>query len=618
MSQRTCWILTLLVVLFALLAGESCHVERGHTGGPPTQDGVGSSGCQPDGGKLQLGCAAFPDTTPKSQPDWDYFAWNTFVAANWPAVDPAANNEQRGFPSLPQKDEKPSFVQAANDSLLVWETFKEKREVFFYPPGNTRSPGPWNQAPEYGPVNEKIPLCSDFPAALRATAYRPRRFFGDGSEIHFFNSLDETVEVASEALEPTDQLCRGNPNPQCGTPNKRDCCYVHKLGVGPRVWKGTPLPNHVQPVIYEVKVNWDYYNYVVANQFYLDSTAAAEALKGTIRLPYRTSAQHGFPYGHQAVAGYSAQRCIQDFDSKVNSNSHLTPCPAGSIQIKAAWIQLHDPQDFSRYHTADAAYFKTENGKTCMSHGTFGLIGLHIIQRIHQEVAGQPMPLGGTFVFATWEHVDNEKAGFTYADYLPHQPHYGPPKEGFYPPPHKSLPVERKFPILANTREINDKVHAAISKLNRSSVWLNYELVGVQFQPVNIGTPPAAEHAFPIGPNDPTGIGQPLYLANLVIETNDGLQHFQGLPPLVEPVRRFANVVKANHALGFERSMSNLSFGQKQKPTAFNMGGCMGCHGVAEVKGYSFSFVLLGGQRGADVDTQKSFDVPPPPTEGSE
>jgi hypothetical protein len=38
---------------------------------------------------------------------------------------------------------------------------------------------------------------------------------------------------------------------------------------------------------------------------------------------------------------------------------------------------------------------------------------------------------------------------------------------------------------------------------------------------------------------------------------------------------------------------------------------CMGCHGVAQSRGFSFSFVLLGGQAGADVDTEKNFTVPP-------
>jgi hypothetical protein len=43
----------------------------------------------------------------------------------------------------------------------------------------------------------------------------------------------------------------------------------------------------------------------------------------------------------------------------------------------------------------------------------------------------------------------------------------------------------------------------------------------------------------------------------------------------------------------------------------YTMGGCMGCHGVAQVRGYAFSFILLEGQAGADVDTEKDFTVAP-------
>lgn len=51
--------------------------------------------------------------------------------------------------------------------------------------------------------------------------------------------------------------------------------------------------------------------------------------------------------------------------------------------------------------------------------------------------------------------------------------------------------------------------------------------------------------------------------------------------------------------------------GKPKEKAGFNMGGCMGCHGVAQAKGYSFSFVLFDGQAGADVDTQTSFNPPP-------
>src|SRR3954452_12587719 len=71
--------------------------------------------------------AAPPDTVPVKQPDWDYFAWNTFVALNWPALE-VVPNRARGVPDL-TKD----FATASNSDLGVWETFKEKREIFNHP-----------------------------------------------------------------------------------------------------------------------------------------------------------------------------------------------------------------------------------------------------------------------------------------------------------------------------------------------------------------------------------------------------------------------------------------------------------------------------------------------------
>ena len=573
--------------------------------------------CGSDGGALDINCAAFPNTTPTAQPQWDYFAWNSFIAANWPAVDPASNNEQRGFPNLAQR-----FTSANPNSLLTWETFKEKRELFLYPavipPAPPIIPQPWNAAPSYGPVSGQIPLCPSSPSPSAAAMHRgnplaPRRFFGTGGEI--LDSLDETVEVASEALESQGQLCSGVPNPMCGTTSQADCCLVQHLPVGPRVWKGSPVKPNPQPVIYEVKVNYDFFNYVIQNQYYLDTItkgvngAPGAAANNAIQLPYRTSAAappQGTGNPNRKV-GYNAQS-VATYDGSITPTSNLLPMPTGAIHLKAAWMLLQN-EDPSKYHTAEAAYFKTENNQKCMAYGMFGLIGLHIIQRIHQGNGAMGNPPGGTFIFATWEHVDNDSAGFTYSDFFSGQPFEGPPKRGFYPSPASALPVKRQFPILPGTVAVNNAVHAAISKVNPNSIWLNYQLIGTQFQAITVPPMPIQGN-----PNDPTNIGQPLFLANLVIETNVGLQNFQGLPPATAAINHFAappgqGHITGNNTLRFNRTTNNMSF----NGSGYNMGGCMGCHGVAQSRGFSFSFVLLGGQAGADVDTEKNFTVPPQP-----
>jgi hypothetical protein len=396
-----------------------------------------------------------------------------------------------------------------------------------------------------------------------------------------------------------------------------------------------------QPVYYEVKTNYDYYNYVVANQDWQDAVAQSNAQQGSLTLPFRTSAAAGpMNSGATMVLNYDAQGCIDNVYSKATSSSSLTPCQAGSIQIKTAWIPLINGEDPTKFHTAAAAIFKTEPNprnpaqtQTCIAYDSsvlYGLVGMHIIQRIHQgSGTGNANPQGGTYIFATWEHVDNDQAGFTYANFLPPQTAQSVnnvPPASFYPMPANALPVTRRFPILTGTANVNTAVHNAIRQINPNSVWLNYQLIGTQFQAIDLPTEQPAVPPFPttLPPADPTNIGQDVYLANSVVETNDGLQLFRGLPPNV-PYSGISTkyqtnppILSGNSSLtAYNRDTANLVFPNAQGIQGNIMGGCMGCHGVAQVKGFSFSFILLEGQGGADVDTEEDFNVaplPPPST----
>ena len=161
----------------------------------------------------------------------------------------------------------------------------------------------------------------------------------------------------------------------------------------------------------------------------------------------------------------------------------------------------------------------------------------------------------------------------------------------------------RQYPVLDKTRQVTAAFHAAIRAQNPKSHWLNYHLVGTQFQAVDL-KPNPSQIVMP--PNDPTRIGQPAFLANLAIETNLGLQYFKGQPPNIEVIQHFQKVGSNKNPVAFARENSNTSFAGKP----YNMGGCMGCHGIAQTKGYGFSFVLLDGYLGAVTDTQEHFDQP--------
>jgi len=174
---------------------------------------------------VYLDSAAPPDTIPVAQPDWDYFAWNTFVALNWQALE-AVPNQYRGVPDLGKK-----FATAANSDLAVWETFKEKREVFNHP-GTAQNPNAPRQLAWYSPVDYG-PLRKGDKTPFKGTVAPPK-----GARVFHQNSgtstppdgLDETVEVQSQSLEQF--------YPDGKTPNPVFKSFLPV--VTPRVWRGQP------------------------------------------------------------------------------------------------------------------------------------------------------------------------------------------------------------------------------------------------------------------------------------------------------------------------------------------------------------------------------------------
>jgi hypothetical protein len=587
----------------------------------------------PNPGAPQINCAAppetfdvssfFPSTTTappppnagQAGPTFDAWAWEAFAAFNWPA-QPAASQPTgylRGVPNL-----QASFIGAQPADVLVWETFKEKREVF----NNTVTQSGWQQITyppdqsisiEGGPVQP----CSDvdlFKAThlpggahrriLQASKLAPALGVGP-------NSLDETAEVASPAQESQAAMCAGYTGTaltQCQTlfppPTGGNANSVYpptmvntRPGVGPRVFD--PSGNLVY---YEVRVNYDYFNYVLANQLNFANPLAPPPPPSTpippppYSLPWRTSASAPPSTAQQrmSVVGYSATTAV----SAYGMLPATTP-PVGSVQVKSAWKRLGAGDNPSQFHTTDAVYFTTsptQPGNVCYKVGTFGLIALHIIQRVHMgtSASANADPIGGTFIFATWEHNSiGNGGGYRYLSFLSknavEQTNPTP-----YPSVGNAIPVTRQQPYpLATTAAVTK---ALDNELPQTSVWNNYRLIGTQFY-ANVTPTTSLQY------------NQPYYMANLVVETNNGLQNFQGLPPNIKPLSsQYSGFTPTtNLPLAYNPNVPNVSF----NGNAQTMGGCMGCHGVAQILGSNFSFVLLDGQKGAGIDTPTVVSIPP-------
>lgn len=560
------------------------------------------------GDVLNLNCPELPDPIFSSTPDYDIFAWNSFVAANWPALDPGSNHNQRGFP-----DTTKSFVGASSSAELVWETWKEKREIFVYPAdtmvttanGFTQQDSVdfnnWNSNVNYFNALEGVAMCdgSRVPDGARLIAGATK-----------VNSLDEVEEVPSEALESPDQLCGQSSGYCANSANANEaCCQVHGLSVEPLVWKGSPDTSDTGAnlVRFEVKLNYDYWKYIfrTENQYYLQSKAESAATKAGIHLPYRISASSfnpgsGSGKDSSSVKDYAASTCLSDLGN-VTTTSNETPCQVGSIQTKAAWVPLTSATD--DYHTTTAYFYKADSSApsgVCVESATYGLIGFHIIQRFHPP-EDSDYPVAGAYLFATWEH-NSVSSGYTYSNHLSQDTVVNGTTvpAGYYPPlnsPQGALPVERStdrfgtdLSILSSTDSVNTQVYTALGC--PGSVWCNYRLVGTQYAGV---TATAADTTS----NDVSSPSQTHYLANLVVETNYGLQKFMGTPPN-KPFISHWGLLPTGPT--FDRTAKNLAF----QRTTFNMGGCMGCHGVVQQLGYSFSFVLQKNQNGTAPET------PPP------
>lgn len=310
--------------------------------------------------------------------------------------------------------------------------------------------------------------------------------------------------------------------------------------------------------------------------------------------------------------------------------------PDGAVEVKAAWRKLADipVPNQSRYHTATVVTYRGTDAQPVAYNEEYALVALHIIHKT---------PNYPTFIFATFEHEDaltlpdGKPTGLYYiANYnkidYPSSSAVAPnppvatfsdgntthtvtlPREDFVKSSvnpqiysgTKGIPEGQAGPIAVvqpqtvfnEVAAVNDQVKALMNGSSEftDSVWKHYKLKGVQAIPSSEQTDPD------------------YYLANIMVESSQpGIQLFRGSNSFPIP---------EDSVLTNTRDFLNIrvpDYDHSTKST-LTMGGCMGCHGIAQSQlkqGFSFLFdaINIGSSaRPTGFSNPETVGLPDPKT----
>lgn len=618
-SNKVLVLFSLVLLSLALLLGASCQSSA-----PPaprtTELAVAPGGCSPVTFAIDPTSSPGPWIPPTdinggagsaSLQDAGVFAWQEFIALNWPAVAQTGQLNTRDQPD-------PTTPFGNSPGPLVWHTFRHKVEIF---PGmgqphgyagstastyygyddlpqyiytSNSTPNPGNGMPWIIPSNGQIPSFASLGGPTPTPTATP------------WINLDEQSEIGLDTMF-AGTLTSANP----------------------------PFPG--QQILFLAKANRAEYTYVAANGWW------GGKAPGTATANYIAS----FAKNPQAYA-----------EPSPGSNTYVA-FPNNTIEVKSAWRRLTAREASSgRFYTTTVRYYNSNSSQQVgYIDDVFGLVALHIIQKT---------PSAPYFIYATFSQADNildsngnciedeqgnlrlgpcgAQTTATPAPTAPLEPNVsstpaaaGTPQTPqtvqqlqpatssltlqtagqrlFYnntattpPPPPTTQGIvavnQREHNITQCIIDVNTAAHAAIKTYgaqnnNGNPVWLYYKLVNVQYQPYD--KPAGTIYTGASGGPDPSSY----YQANEVVETDFNLQVFSGqfqnnLPSPNQNTNinnlitdYYSNSNSTLYGTPFKNVYYSTSAANSGK--AANMGGCMGCHGNAQAAGFDFSFILDGG-----------------------
>ena len=538
------------------------------------------------------------------------FAWQEFIALNWPN-EPLSN----GTIQRETADASAVFGSSFSSSIdrpLVWETLRNKIEIFpssgsnLYEKGIKALPD-YDVLPDYAnEYSESVPACSSAP-----------------SQDAWVN-LDESNEISEANMFAGVVPTEGPVDPEGQKP-------------------GGAYTN--QQFLYLAKGNRAEYDYVKDRQWNLGGTSFDTSKTET--KDYITEDKR---YEYPSLDETFTQDGKTYYYVSLPNGTDDTYGDVGTIELKSAWRQINSDEQ-EKFHTAPVRYYtQNADGKVCYEQpdaGAWGMAALHIIHKT---------PSAPYFIFATFSQADNiltedgnpvensdgsykitPPATATTPDIKADTPGTPPAGTVYETPATKtqdqsfnydpsSLPKEHEStderlyyvntgypktngppeppetPIAVDKRQndippeviaVNQEAHDAISAYNKAnglsdSPWLHYKLVNVQWIPSTKAVPG------PLYVKD-SSKGQDLdpstyYLANEVVETDFILQLFSGqFASDFTRITDFATTTQQQQGFA-DDSEQYLNVFHAGK--GFNMGGCAGCHGNAANAGADFSFIL--------------------------
>lgn len=516
--------------------------------------------------------------------DASAFAWQEFIALNWPAL-------QQNGQVVRDKPDPQAVFGSPGSGPLVWETFRHKVEIFpgsnspsdpphGYNSGTQGDPHGYSAPPVYVysptiyPNGGQVGACPGQPAVAQAP----------------WINLDETSEIGLTDM------------------------YAGVLSnVAPSTSNSAPTQFR-----YLAKANSAEYNYVVnQNLWYAGPNTPLQA-----RIDAWTA---GISAGVPADPG------------------SVVTLPAGTIEVKSAWRMLAPGEDATRYHTNTVRYYEADaSGVPCYWQAEWALAALHIIQKT---------PSAPYFVFATFEQADNivqpdgtpiENAAGAMVQqpvwatpttpYLFYQDRANNPIVGtndayctnigsrlYYheipaagdfqgTPVGGNICVNKRYePIPYEIQQINTIFQNQIRDYNASnglstSPWLNYKLVSVQAVPFNKSDIVTTFNS--------TRQRGSYYQANIVVETDYTLQQFSGrIADDNAPTDYPKPDSQPETKNGYQPNFQNVYLPEGNSFKTYQMGGCMGCHGNAQLGGTDFSFLFGGNTLSAKPDLPDPDDA---------